>query len=131
MKMEYTTKLKSQKDLYLLYECLGWNSFIKLNEEQLTRAMELSFYVIYAYDEEKLVGTGRVVSDGVINAYICGLGVALEYRNKGIGTEISKRLVEYCENNNLHIQLFCEKELISYYESKGFEVFAIGMKLSY
>lgn len=128
MNIEYTPKLISQVDLYSLYEGLGWNSFLQLNQEQLEKAMEQSWYVIYAYDGGKLVGTGRVVSDGIINAYICGLGVTKEYRNKGIGTEISKRLVNYCKSNNLYIQLFCEEKLVSYYGSMGFEIFAIGMK---
>lgn len=129
MKIEYTTKLKSQEDLFSLYESLGWNDFLKLNEEQLMRAMNQSWHVIYAYDKEKIVGTGRIVSDGVINAYICGLGVAVQYRSKGIGSEISKRLVEYCKNSSLHTQLFCKEKLVPYYENKGFEVFAVGMKV--
>ncbi|ACQ53209.1 GNAT family N-acetyltransferase [Clostridium botulinum] len=128
MRIEYTTKLIMQEDLHSLYESLGWNSFLQLNQEQLAKAMEQSWYVIYAYDGEKLVTTGRVVSDGIINAYVCGLGVVEEYRNKGIGTEISKRLMDYCKNDNVHIQLFCEEKLVSYYEKMGFEVFTIGMK---
>ncbi|ACA53596.1 GNAT family N-acetyltransferase [Clostridium botulinum] len=129
MRIEYTTKLIMQEDLHSLYESLGWNSFLQLNQEQLAKAMEQSWYVIYAYDGEKLVATGRVVSDGIINAYVCGLGVIEEYRNKGIGTEFSKRLMDYCKNDNVHIQLFCEEKLVSYYEKMGFKVFTIGMKV--
>jgi GNAT superfamily N-acetyltransferase len=128
MQIEYITKSKAQEDLYTLYERLGWNSFLQLNREQLTRAMEQSWYVLYAYHGEKLVGTARVVSDGVINAYLCGLGVVPEYRNKGIGTEISKRLVKHCKDYNLHIQLFCGEKLVPYYDGMGFEIFAVGMK---
>lgn len=130
MEIKYTSKLTTQEDLYSLYECLEWNDFLQLNQEQLAKAMEQSFYVIYAYDEEKLIGTGRVISDGVINAYLCGLGVAPDYRDRGIGTEISRRLVEHCKNNNLHIQFFCKEELVPYYKNMGFEVFAIGMKVT-
>lgn len=129
MRIEYITKLKQQKDIYFLYESLGWNSFLQLNQEQIINAMEQSWYVIYAYDGDNLIGTGRVVSDGIINAYLCGLGVVSDYRNIGIGTEISKRLVKYCKNNNLHIQFFCEERLVPYYNNIGFEVFAVGMKL--
>ncbi len=129
MGIKYTTKLTSHEELFYLYECLEWNDFLQLSKDQLVKAMEQSWYVIYAYDEEKLVGTGRVISDGVINAYLCGLGVIPAYRNKGIGTEISKRLVEYCNGSNLHIQLFCEEKLVPYYKNKGFEIFAVGMKI--
>lgn len=129
MEIKYTTKLKQQEDIYFLYERLGWNNFLKLNEAQIANAMEQSWYVIYAYTEDKLIGTGRVVSDGIINAYLCGLGVDSNYRNKGIGTEISKALVKYCKNSNLHIQFFCEERLVPYYSNMGFEVFAVGMRL--
>lgn len=78
--------------------------------------------------KEKLVGTGRVVSDGIINAYLCGLGVIPDYRNKGIGMEISKRLVEHSKSNGFHIQFFCEEKLVPYYKNMGFEIFAIGMR---
>jgi ribosomal protein S18 acetylase RimI-like enzyme len=122
-------KLAKNEDLYSLYECLEWNGFLKLNQEQLSKAMEQSWYVIYAYEEEKLVGTGRLISDGVINAYMCGLGVAPDYRGKGIGTEIIRRLVEHGKSNNLHIQFFCEEQLVPYYKNMRFEIFAIGMKL--
>ncbi len=79
-------------------------------------------------EDKKLVGTGRVISDGVINSYLCGLGIDPDHRNKGIGTKISQKLVEYCKERNLHIQLFCEEHLQKYYEKMGFEVFALGMK---
>jgi N-acetylglutamate synthase-like GNAT family acetyltransferase len=129
MEIRYTTKLTEEEDIYSLYDGLRWNDFLKLNRDQLVKAMEQSYYVIYAYIGEKLIGTGRVISDGVTNAYLCGLGVAEEHRSKGIGTEISKRLVEHCKRNNLHIQFFCEEKLVSYYKKMGFEVFAVGMKV--
>lgn len=123
-----TSELKNELDLYKLYEELDWNDFLKLDASQLNQAMKQSWLVIYAYDGDTLVGTGRIVSDGVINAYLCGLGVSITYRNKGIGTEISRQLVDACKKNNLHIQFFCEKHLVPYYEKQGFVEFAVGMK---
>ena len=46
MSIKYTTKLITQEDLYCLYECLEWNSFLKLNKEQLAKAMEQSWHVM-------------------------------------------------------------------------------------
>ena len=88
----YKTELPTKDALFLLYEELGWNDFLALSAEQLLLAMRHSFFAVYAYDGDKLIGTGRVVSDGVINAYICGLGVLPEYRNRGVGSEIMNRL---------------------------------------
>lgn len=128
MAINYTSELNNEHDLYMLYESLGWNDFLKLDERELNQGMKQSWLVIYAYDSETLVGTGRIISDGIINAYLCGLGVADTYRNQGIGTEISRRLVGACKKKNLHIQFFCEKHLVPYYEKQGFVEFAVGMK---
>lgn len=65
----------------------------------------------------------------VINAYLCGLGVLIDYRNRGIATEISNRLVDKCRNSNLHFQFFCDEKLEPLYKKMRFEKFAIGMKL--
>jgi predicted GNAT family N-acyltransferase len=78
------------------------------------------------YNENKLVATSRIVPDGIINAYLCGLGVDSHYRNQRIRTEISRRLVEHCLKNNLHIQLFCEESLVSYYNKAGLENLQLG-----
>lgn len=128
MKIRYSTEIPAKEELFALYDSLDWNSFLQLDANQLLTAMKQSWYVIYAYDGNRLIGTGRVVSDGVISAYLCGLGVHPDYRHKGIGTEISRRLVTQCKISNLHVQFFCEEELVPYYEKMGFEVFAIGMK---
>ena len=124
----YTDELPDKEKLYELYDALQWNEFLQLNAAQLYIAMKQSWYSIYVYEGEKLIGTGRIVSDGVINAYLCGLGVHPDYRDRGIATEISRRLVERCENSKLHIQFFCKEELVPYYEKMDFQPFAVGMK---
>ena len=129
MSMRYSFELTNESDLYKLYETLGWNDFLGLSQNQLVTAMKQSFFVVYAYEDNKLVGMGRIVSDGVINAYLCGLSVLPEYRGQGIGTEISRRLIAHCKEHNLHIQLFCEEEMVPYYEKMGFGKFAVGLKM--
>lgn len=128
MEINYTTELAKPDDIFKFYERLDWNSFLKLDQKQLLKAMEQSWFVIYVYADKELIGTGRVVSDGITNAYLCGLGVIHEHRKKGIGTAITQKLVAQCLNSNLHIQFFCEEHLIPFYCSMGFEVFSVGMR---
>ncbi|RJG20446.1 GNAT family N-acetyltransferase [Paenibacillus thiaminolyticus] len=84
---------------------------------------------MHVYDGERLVGTGRVVTDGFINAYLCGVGVHPDYQQQGIGSELIRRLGRTCREAGLHVQLFCSAEKISYYERFGFDTFAIGMMM--
>ena len=128
MEYEWSETEKGKGDLFLLYQSLGWQQFLNLEASTLDQAMNNSLFVLYVYDRDHLIGTGRVISDGAINAYICGIGVEAAYRNRGIGNGILNRLVEKCASKKLHIQLLCEEHLKSYYEAKGFSVFAIGMK---
>lgn len=127
MTIEYRTELPRKEDLYRLYEQLGWNQFLNLNPDQLIKAMQGSVYSIYAYSGNTLVGTGRVVSDGIMIAYLCGLGVHSEFRHRGIGTAIMNKLTHFCLDHGLTVQFLCEDHLTKYYEQMGFVVFASGM----
>ncbi|EON76017.1 hypothetical protein ADIS_3495 [Lunatimonas lonarensis] len=128
MEIQYLDKPLGPDDLFDLYEKLDWNKYLKLTKEDLNLAMEQSWRVVYAYHNKALIGTGRVISDGIINAYLCGVGVIPELQNKGIGRQISKLLIESCTKKGLPIQLFCEDRLIPFYKKFGFTEFAIGMK---
>ncbi|MDW0118198.1 GNAT family N-acetyltransferase [Sporosarcina thermotolerans] len=114
------------KQMQSLYESLGWNS-INLTISELKQMCLGSWYTIYAFEGEQLVGTGRVISDGVITGIICGLGVLPKYQRNGIGKAILNRLIQHCECNRVIPQLMCEEHLESYYENFGFEKFTVGM----
>ncbi len=129
MEIIFTTELPQEEDLYNLYEHLDWNKFLKLDSKQLLKAMKGSYYTVYAYSGDSLIATGRAISDGIINAYMCGIGVHYQYRHNGIATKIIDMITKYCKENNLHLQFFCEEHLVSFYEKMGFDKFAIGMKV--
>ncbi|CAG9613130.1 hypothetical protein BACCIP111899_02325 [Bacillus rhizoplanae] len=112
--------------LLTLYESLGWNS-LKLTVNDLEQMCNQSWYAIYTFDEQKLVGTGRIISDGVITGIICGVGVLPSYQSKGIGKEMLNRMIEHCEQNRVIPQLLCAESLESYYEFFEFKKFSVGM----
>lgn len=126
---DYLSSPKSTADIMTLYDALGWNDYLKLSSEALSKAMDNSWLVVYVYDGASLIGTGRVISDGIINGYICGVCVLEAYRKQGIGKEIIKYLVTICREHHLHVQLLCEEHLETYYNDLAFHTFAIGMKL--
>lgn len=92
--------------LLALYESLGWNS-LKLTVNELEQMCKQSWYAIYAFDDKKLVGMGRIISDGVITGVICGVCVMPEYQSIGIGKEIVGRLIQRCEQSKVIPQLMC------------------------
>lgn len=109
-----------------LYEALNWNS-LNLTAEEMERMCRQSWFAVYAFEGERLIGMGRVISDGVINGVICGVCVHPDLQSKGIGREIVNRLARRCEESKIIPQLMCVENLEPYYEKLGFHKFTIGM----
>ena len=95
-------------EVYLdLFETTGWNDEYHVSAEELRRANATSQFMVSAYDGERLVGYGRLLSDGVLHAMIYDLIVLPEYQGRGIGGTILGRLVKCClEAGVRDIQLF-------------------------
>lgn len=129
MDIEYVSELKKPGDTIDLYTALEWYGLSGYTDEDIEKANH-SFYSVYAYDGDTLVGLGRVASDGFIAAVMSGICVRNDYRRQGIGGEIVKRIVEYCQTGNyqLNVQIFCEDSLIKWYEGMGFEKMPVGMR---
>ncbi len=67
------------------------------------------------------VGMGRVISDGVSDAYIQDVVVKPAYRDRGIGREIVRRLTDRCLEAGISwIGLVAEPGTESFYEQAGF-----------
>ena len=114
------------EQLLEIYKVLGWDS-LNLTVEELEKMCNQSWYAIYAFHKEQLVGMGRIISDGVITGIISGVCVHPDYQAKGIGKEIVNRLVQYCEQNKVIPKLMCKEDLEDYYNNLRFERFSIGM----
>lgn len=73
--------------------------------------------VMLALDKEKnkVVGFITAISDGVLSAYIPLLEVLPEYKCKGIGKELVKRMLHELEDIYM-VDLCCDDDLVAYYE---------------
>lgn len=91
--------------LFELYERVGLlKRFINNNEyEKIKIAFESSYKVVTAWDKEKLVGAGRMISDGVCYGAIFDVGVLPEYQKKGIGRGVMNELLKGNDNIPIHL----------------------------
>ena len=80
-----------------------------------------STLVISSWDDERLIGTVRVLSDKVIRSVIYDLVVDPEYRNMGIGKELIRRCIEHFPNTEWLVQT--EKHISGFYEKIGFKIY--------
>jgi GNAT superfamily N-acetyltransferase len=115
-------QLPLKSEYFSLFETTGWNAEYHANADDLARALANSWLCVSAYDGDRLVGFGRVVSDRVLHAMIYDMIVLPEYRGQGVGTRVLARLVDRCRENGINdVQLFCAKGKRSFYEKNGFE----------
>ncbi|MGE7022633.1 GNAT family N-acetyltransferase [Solibacillus cecembensis] len=84
------------------------------------KLLKNSSKVIIALDENtnQVVGFITAISDGVVSAYIPFLEVLPAYKNKGIGKELVKRMLQQLDDIYM-IDLCCDDDLIPYYENFG------------
>ena len=121
MSIVYENRLPQEAEFSVLFESTGWNQEYHLSSRELFAAISESWQVVSAYDGSRLVGFGRVVSDGVLHAMIYDLIVDQADQGKGIGGEILARLVMSCQKAGIRdIQLFCAKGRQAFYERRGF-----------
>ena len=65
---------------------------------------------------------GRIISDKTSDAYIQDLIILPEYRGKGYGRQLVKKLIEHCVTNKLHwIGLIAEPNQDEFYKKIGFK----------
>ncbi|HTP11421.1 MAG TPA: GNAT family N-acetyltransferase [Anaerolineae bacterium] len=122
MPLRYQTYPPTPDQYFALYETTGWNDEYHLTPHDLARALVNSWYTVSAYDGDRLVGFGRLVSDS-IHAMIYDLIVAPDHQRQGIGGEILDRLVKHCQAAHIQdIQLFCATGKREFYERHGFIV---------
>lgn len=117
-----------------LFATTGWDAGRPLTIEAAALALAHTWFAVSAYDGERLVGTGRVIGDGVLHALIADVIVDPASQRRGIGTAIVSRLVEVCRSHAvMDVQLFCARGKRPFYERLGFvarEGEAPGMELA-
>jgi len=123
MDIQYSSQMPAMDSFHALFESTGWNREYQATPEELILAVTNSQFVVNAYDGEKLVGFGRVVTDGVLHAMIYDMIILPSYQNRGIGSRILNLLVNKCREANIRdIQLFCAQNKQGFYEKHGFSI---------
>lgn len=92
--------------------------------EQLRASFENSYAVVVAYDGARIVGTARVLSDGVCNAYVVDVWTFSPYRRRGV----ARRMMETLEAGlkGQHVHLFTD-DAVDFYTKLGFGEQSTGM----
>ncbi|HEY2516405.1 MAG TPA: GNAT family N-acetyltransferase [Polyangiaceae bacterium] len=109
------------EQLAALFRTAGWG--YRADDPAMLAAMVSGAkYVVSAHDSDqggRLVGFARAISDGVTNAYVGSVAVLPEYRGRGIGSEVVRRLME--GRDKVRFVLHARKAMHPFYRKLGFD----------
>ncbi|MFS0713157.1 GNAT family N-acetyltransferase [Microbacterium sp. 2P01SA-2] len=119
MTVHYSLTPPTTAEFATLYAETGWAEW---SPETFERALAGSWVVCSARDDDgKLVGIGRLISDGALHAFVTEMIVATSARGAGIGSEILRMLVDESRRRGVSdIQLFAARGRAAFYERHGF-----------
>lgn len=120
--IRYIEHVPSAKEFNYLTASVGWGT---RKNNIIDEALRNTLYSLCVYDDDKLIGYGRIIGDKTIFLYIQDIMVIPRYQNKHIGTDIMENLLkqinEYKKiNPNIRTYLGASKGKESFYEKFGF-----------
>ena len=124
MNIKYIERFPTPEEYNMLTDSVGWGT---REESIIEEALKNTLYSLCVYDEDKLIGYGRLLGDKTIFLYIHSVMVLPEYQGKGIGrgivTNLLKQVDEYKKvNPDIRTYLGASKGKEGFYEKFGFEV---------
>lgn len=116
-------KIISIDDFNYLTEKVGWGT---RDKSVIEEALNNTLYSVSIYDDNKIIGYGRIIGDKTIFLYIQDIMVIPEYQGQKIGTKIMNALLvkidEYKKiNPNIRTYLGASKGKEGFYEKFGFK----------
>ncbi len=101
-----------------LFEQSPWASGRTLHDAQ--EMVKHTNLFLTAWDGERVVGCGRVLTDYVYRASIWDVIVDGQYQGQDIGTEIIKRILSHPTLQRVELFWLCTREKQVFYETLGF-----------
>lgn len=98
-------------------------TFTILEAEEVAKTkhlFDISDYVSFAYDDNRLVGVARAITDGLEEAYIQNVAVDPAYQGYGIGWQVVVNLSEDIKKDGLNPFLHTHPGAVGFYNRKGF-----------
>lgn len=100
-------------------------AYVDVDKHRLS--FENSYASVFVHDGEKLIGIGRMISDGIRQSALYDIAVDPEYQGQKIGQEIVCRLMSTTPGCNFILYASPGKE--GFYKKFGFKKMKTGMIL--
>ena len=122
MNIKFLAKMTTVDEYNYLTEAVGWG---RRDDNVVEEALAYTLYSTCVYDDDKLIGYGRIIGDKTIFLYIHDVMVIPEYQGKNIGRGIMQELLKQIEeykkvNPGIRTYLGASKDREGFYEKFGF-----------
>ena len=120
--MKILENINNVEEYNYLFDIVGWGSYpVEISKKALSN----NIYSVSIYDNDNIIGYGRLIGDGIIFLYIHDIMVKPEYQGKGIGKTIMQKLLSKVEelrkeNPDLLLYLGASKGKEDFYRKCGF-----------
>ena len=120
--MTIKENIKNVEEFNYLYDAVGWGHY----DNQISKkALDNTIYSVSVYENNTIIGYGRIIGDGICFLYIQDIMVVPEYQSKKIGTTIMNKLLEKIEtikkeNPSIRVYLGATKGKEEFYKKLGF-----------
>ena len=120
--IQYIEATPTADEFNTLTDSVGWGC---TNREIVETALKNTVYSICAYDDNKIIGFGRLIGDTAMFLYIQDIMVLPEYQRQQVGSSIMKYLinkVDEFKKDNLDIRTYlgASKGKDAFYKKFGF-----------
>lgn len=120
--IEIKENSNNAEEFNYLYDRVQWGAY---DIETTKKLLKHTLYSISVYDDNKIIGYGRLIGDGIVFVYIKDVMVDPEYQSKKIGTNIMNKLLEKInlikqENPYVRVYLGASKGKEDFYRKFGF-----------
>jgi len=108
-----------KEDYFKLYKTTPWFKEYNLTIDTLYKSLENSYIMVTAYDNDTLVGFGRIISDGIIHAFIVDVIIHPKYQGMGYGKYIQNELINKCKSFNIPDIQIIENDYSTHFSKKS------------
>jgi GNAT superfamily N-acetyltransferase len=120
--MKILENINNVEEFNELYDAVGWGAY---DDEVSEIALNNTMYSVSIYDNDNIIGYGRLIGDGIVFLYIHDIMVKPEYQGKGIGKTIMNKLLDKVNelrkiNPYLRTYLGASKGKEEFYKKCGF-----------
>ena len=121
--IKYIEHIPSAEEFNYLTNSVGWG--IRKNNI-VDEALKNTLYSLCVYDDDKLIGYGRIIGDKTIFLYIQDIMVLPKYQSQKIGTKIMNMIIDRINefkkvNPNIRTYLGASKNKENFYKKFGFK----------